>query len=199
MRVLDYCAGGGGKTLALAAAGAEVVAHDIDPRRMRDLPARAARAGRAAPGRWTAGGGPPVPGHSTWSLPMRPVPARGAWRRAPEGKWRLTRLRLDELLALQAESSTKSRLSGPVGRLAYATCSLLDAENGARCAVSRRHPGWRCDSCNAGSPRSTAATASLSQQCRTLDAIAPDWSNNLTLRQRADRLRGAGRGRLRGR
>ena len=47
MRVLDYCAGGGGKALALAAAcpEAEIHAHDADPARLRDLPVRAARAG----------------------------------------------------------------------------------------------------------------------------------------------------------
>ena len=45
MRVLDYCAGGGGKALAMAAHfGVEVFAHDVSPDRMRDLPARAARA-----------------------------------------------------------------------------------------------------------------------------------------------------------
>ncbi|MDP5322775.1 MAG: RsmB/NOP family class I SAM-dependent RNA methyltransferase, partial [Paracoccaceae bacterium] len=46
MRVLDYCAGGGGKSLALAARGAAAVfAHDANPRRMIDLIARAKRAG----------------------------------------------------------------------------------------------------------------------------------------------------------
>ncbi len=45
-RVLDYCCGGGGKALAMAArAKIKLVAHDADPRRMRDVPARAARAG----------------------------------------------------------------------------------------------------------------------------------------------------------
>ena len=52
-RVLDYCAGGGGKALALAAAmggEGEVIAHDVDPARMQDIPPRAARAGaRIAP------------------------------------------------------------------------------------------------------------------------------------------------------
>ena len=44
-RVLDYCAGGGGKSLAMAAQGADVTAHDIDPKRMVDLTPRATRAG----------------------------------------------------------------------------------------------------------------------------------------------------------
>ena len=45
-RILDLCAGGGGKALALAARGpGQVFAHDADPARMRDLPARTARAG----------------------------------------------------------------------------------------------------------------------------------------------------------
>ncbi len=46
MRVLDYCAGGGGKTLAMAAkVNGTIVAHDADTRRMKDLPSRAERAG----------------------------------------------------------------------------------------------------------------------------------------------------------
>jgi hypothetical protein len=50
MRVLDYCAGGGGKTLALAALmenRGQLLAWDVNPRRMSDLPERAGRAGAA--------------------------------------------------------------------------------------------------------------------------------------------------------
>ncbi len=103
LSVLDYCAGGGGKTLALAArARLRLTAHDGRSARMRDLPARAARAGAhvrlLAPAR--SGG----PGPSIWSWPMmRPVSARAAGGARPKGKWALTPARLAELTALQAQ------------------------------------------------------------------------------------------------
>ena len=145
MRVLDYCAGGGGKTLALAALGANVVAHDVDPRRMRDLPARAKRAGVRAQILTTEA----VAGAAPFDLVFADAPCSGsgAWRRSPEGKWRLTPERLDELLALQANILDEiAEYVAPGGRLAYATCSLLEAENAAQVAgFLDRHPGWRRD------------------------------------------------------
>lgn len=145
MRVLDYCAGGGGKTLALAAEGAAVTAHDVDPGRMRDLPARAQRAGvrpDVLPTEALAGG-------ETWDMVFADAPCSGsgAWRRAPEGKWRLTPERLDELVALQARILDEiTGLVAPGGRLAYATCSLLEAENGAQvCRFLERNPTWHLD------------------------------------------------------
>ena len=145
MRVLDYCAGGGGKTLALAAEGAEVAAHDVDPKRMRDLPARAARAGVTA--RILAPGDVAGAGPFDLIFADAPCSGSGAWRRAPEGKWRLTRARLDALVAVQAQILDEiAVLAGPGGRIAYATCSLLEAENGGQIrAFLDRHPGWRCD------------------------------------------------------
>lgn len=142
-RVLDYCAGGGGKALALAAAGAQVTAHDVDPGRMADLPARAARAGatvnilsRAA--RQSAG---------PFDLIFADAPCSGsgAWRRAPEGKWRLTPDRLDELCAIQAGILDEiAGMAGAGTAIGYATCSLLEAENHDQIAgFLTRHPGWR--------------------------------------------------------
>lgn len=140
--VLDYCAGGGGKALALAAEGFAVTAHDADPRRMRDLPARAARAGVAidilsgAPaGRWPA------------VFADVPCSGSGSWRRAPEAKWAFTPDRLAELTATQdAILARCAALTAAGGVLGYATCSLLEVENEARVrAFLATHKGWRIE------------------------------------------------------
>ena len=145
MRVLDYCAGGGGKALAIAAREkVEVIAHDIDPARMRDLPVRAARAGTKieilTPEALAREGVQPC----DLVLVDAPCSGSGTWRRTPEAKWRLTPARLAELQAIQAEvldQAAKRVRSG--GHLAYMTCSLIAAENGAQVdAFLARHPGW---------------------------------------------------------
>ncbi len=126
-RVLDYCAGGGGKALALAASGARVTAHDADPRRMADLPERARRAGARIEVAERLG-------RERFDLVLvdAPCSGSGAWRRQPEAKWRLDEARLAALTALQGEVlRAAARHVAAGGTLAYATCSLLDAENGA--------------------------------------------------------------------
>jgi 16S rRNA (cytosine967-C5)-methyltransferase len=130
--VLDFCAGGGGKTLALAAAmGGEgrLFAHDVDPRRMRDLPGRAARAG-ARVGLPDAAGLAALEGRCDLVFVDAPCSGSGSWRRDPAGKWRLDAGALDGLAAAQAGIVAKAaRFVRPGGRLAYATCSVLDVEN----------------------------------------------------------------------
>ncbi|WBU54728.1 RsmB/NOP family class I SAM-dependent RNA methyltransferase [Paracoccus sp. SCSIO 75233] len=125
--VLDYCAGGGGKSLALAAReDVQITAHDADPGRMADLPERARRAGvrvdLARPGQ---------PG-SGYDLVVADVPCSGSgtWRRSPDAKWRLDRAGLDALIATQAGILAEvAPVVRPGGHLAYMTCSLLEAEN----------------------------------------------------------------------
>ena len=142
MRVLDYCAGGGGKSLALAARGAEVTAHDIEPRRMSDIPARAARAGV----RVATASTDRVAAQAPFDLVVADAPCSGsgAWRRSPQGKWDLTPERLDELCAIQAGILDEiAGLAGPRGQIAYATCSMIDTENAAQIdGFLARHPGW---------------------------------------------------------
>lgn len=143
MKLLDYCAGGGGKSLALGArAELRLFAHDAAPQRMKDLPARARRAGL----RVTLLETDEVAGQGPYDLVFCDVPCSGsgAWRRAPEGKWRLTRERLDELTAIQARILDETApLVAPGGTLAYATCSLFEAENGAQAeGFLARNPGW---------------------------------------------------------
>lgn len=128
-RVLDYCAGGGGKALALAdRGGVRVFAHDANPDRMRDIPTRAARAGVEIDCLTTI----ELSSREGFDLVLcdAPCSGSGAWRRAVEGKWALTPARLDELCALQAEIlDDAAQLVAPGGVLAYATCSLFEVEN----------------------------------------------------------------------
>lgn len=143
-RVLDLCAGGGGKALALAAAGADVTAHDADPGRMRDLPERARRAGVAI----ARLDGDAVLSDAPWDLVLADAPCSGsgAWRRQPEARWRLTGDGLAALMRVQSEILDRAAaLVAPGGRLAYATCSLLDGENGDQVSgfLGRAGGGWR--------------------------------------------------------
>jgi 16S rRNA (cytosine967-C5)-methyltransferase len=143
MKVLDYCAGGGGKSLAMGArADLKLAAYDIDPGRMKDLPDRAARAGLSVKCLSTG----EVAQAAPYDLVLcdAPCSGSGSWRRAPEGKWRLTRERLDEIRAIQSSILDKvTSLVAPDGMLAYATCSMLDEENHTQ--VERflaRSPEW---------------------------------------------------------
>jgi 16S rRNA (cytosine967-C5)-methyltransferase len=141
-RILDYCAGGGGKALALAALGARVTAHDGNPARMADLPARAARAGARIATAATGALAALAPFDGV--LVDAPCSGSGTWRRAPAAKWTLTPAELHRLTALQDSIlDAAAALVGPGGWLAHATCSVLAAENAERVAAFRdRHPGW---------------------------------------------------------
>ena len=154
MRVLDLCAGGGGKTLAMAGAvpGLKIWAHDASPGRMRDLSARAARAGVAV----TVTDTPERDGPFDLVLADAPCSGSGSWRRDPQGKWALTPDRLTEIMAIQTSILDRMpSLVAPQGFLAYATCSLLKAENGDQIdAFVTRNPGWVCRAQKAWTPLS---------------------------------------------
>jgi len=128
-RVLDYCAGGGGKTLALAARNDGAwFAHDASMRRMADLPGRAARAGVAVR-RCETGD---VPGLAPFDAVVCDVPCSGSgtWRRGPQAKWTLTPERLAELVRTQIEILARAAdLVARDGLLIYCTCSILTEEN----------------------------------------------------------------------
>jgi 16S rRNA (cytosine967-C5)-methyltransferase len=130
--VLDFCAGGGGKALALAAqmrGEGRVIAWDSAPARLKDLPARAARAGARIEiaGRAELAS---LRGACDLVFVDAPCSGSGSWRRDPGGKWRLTPHGLAGLRATQAEIlADAAAFVAPGGRLAYATCSLLAEEN----------------------------------------------------------------------
>ncbi|WP_037315592.1 RsmB/NOP family class I SAM-dependent RNA methyltransferase [Ruegeria halocynthiae] len=143
MRVLDYCAGGGGKSLALAAQqGVKVFAHDVNAGRMRDLPERVARAGADV----TILSPDDIAQHAPFDVVLADAPCSGSgsWRRAPAGKWALNEQRLHELSQIQRQILEDiSPLVCPGGTLAYATCSMLDDENGAVTdSFVQSNPGW---------------------------------------------------------
>jgi len=137
-RVLDYCAGGGGKALALAAlTGAPVAVHDKDSGRMADIPARAARAGARCE-TWS--------GRGQFDLVFVDAPCSGSgtWRRSPDAKWRLTPEALRDLCETQADVLQKASAHvAPGGQLAYATCSVFAAENAQQVRrFLERNPDW---------------------------------------------------------
>ena len=135
MRVLDYCAGGGGKTLALAATMQNqglLLAHDANPARMKDLPERASRAGADMVIVETPELERQKP-QCDVVLVDAPCSGSGAWRRNPNGKWILTPERLLELTRLQSEILDEAAgYVAPGGRLVYATCSIFISENADR-------------------------------------------------------------------
>jgi 16S rRNA (cytosine967-C5)-methyltransferase len=147
MVVLDYCAGGGGKTLALAAAmqgRGELYAYDINAARMNDIPERADRAGAritVLDGRAMAR----LTGACDLVLVDAPCSGTGSWRRNPDVKWRLAPKDIEVLHLSQAAILDRAlRFVRPGGRLVYATCSLLASENEAQvAALLRGQPGLR--------------------------------------------------------
>ncbi len=139
MRVVDFCAGGGGKTLCLAAEmrnRGQILAVDVDGKRLSQMRTRLKRAGVTCVETRVltkeAGIETVVPaGGFNRVLVDVPCSGSGTWRRQPEQRWRLTPERLQDLVTSQGEILRQaSLLVAPGGRLVYATCSLLPAENG---------------------------------------------------------------------
>jgi 16S rRNA (cytosine967-C5)-methyltransferase len=141
MRVVDFCAGAGGKTLALAAGMAnrgKLVACDVSARRLERAARRLRRAGvtnverRALASerdKWVkrhAGGFDRV-------FVDVPCLGTGTWRRNPDAKWRSRPEDLAQLVERQQQIlHSAARLVRPGGRLVYATCSLLREEDEAQ-------------------------------------------------------------------
>ncbi len=141
MRVVDFCAGAGGKTLAMAAAMANkgrVLALDVLDKRLARAAERFRRAGafnietRAL----TGTDDPWIKRHKAGFdrvLVDAPCGGSGTWRRNPDARWRSLGPGLAELVPLQQTIlRSAARLVKPGGRLIYATCSLLDEENQAQ-------------------------------------------------------------------
>ena len=151
MRILDLCAGAGGKALALAAAapGAGIIASDTNRARLSQLAPRATRAGAMIDTRLIDGGREAaqladLDGKCDVVLIDAPCSGSGTWRRNPEGRWRLTPERLDRLVKLQARLlDIAVPLVKPDGALVYATCSIMAREGAGQAdAFLGRHSSW---------------------------------------------------------
>lgn len=150
-QVLDLCAGAGGKTLELAALmdnKGQLYAHDTDVRRLKPIHERLQRAHvRNAQVRAPKGKADvlkDLQGRMDLVLVDAPCTGTGTWRRNPDAKWRMRPGALKERMAAQASIlADAARFVRPGGRLAYVTCSLLNAENGAQIrAFLDRHPDF---------------------------------------------------------
>ena len=149
-QVLDLCAGGGGKTLALAAMmgnSGQLYAYDSDARRLTDTVRRSQRAGVRNLQVRT-----PLRNDALVGLEAKmdvvfvdaPCTGSGTWRRHPDAKWRLRPAQLERRQIEQDEVlASASAYVKPGGRLVYVTCSLLMEENEDRIAAFiEAHPDF---------------------------------------------------------
>jgi 16S rRNA (cytosine967-C5)-methyltransferase len=150
-RVADVCAGGGGKTLHLAALmknRGEIFAFDVVPQRLENLRQRSRRCGihnvrvqLLQPDE--------VPAHLLGQMDAilidAPCSGTGVFRRNPDAKWKITPGMVQEMAAKQKQIINQyARLLKPGGRLVYATCSLLAEENEKMVqAFLAEHPEFR--------------------------------------------------------
>lgn len=137
MQIADVCAGGGGKTLALAALmqnKGQIFAHDIDGRRLAPLKERLDRAGVRnvqirAPMR-TKDALADLKERMDVVFVDAPCTGSGTWRRNPDSKWRLRPNALARRLEEQQRAlALAAPLVRPGGRVVYVTCSVLPEEN----------------------------------------------------------------------
>ena len=135
-QVLDYCAGGGGKTIAMAAMmqnKGQIYSHDVDGRRLSALIPRMERGGvRNVQLRHPKENASleDLTGHMDLVMIDAPCTGVGTWRRKPDSKWRVSETALAKRLEDQAMIlRTACNYVKPGGRLVYVTCSFLMEEN----------------------------------------------------------------------
>ena len=133
-RILDLCAGAGGKTLALAAVLAnkgQVIATDGDRARLAPIFERVKRAGaHNVEVREARAPLDDLAGRMDGVLIDAPCSGSGTWRRRPDAKWRMTERALGNRVGEQAALLGDAvRYVKPGGRLVYVTCSILPEEN----------------------------------------------------------------------
>jgi len=157
-QVLDLCAGGGGKTLALAAEmenRGQIYATDTDGRRLMPIYARLERANARNVQVRAPRGSADILGdlHERCDLVLidAPCTGTGTWRRNPDAKWRIRPGALQERIKAQDELLTRAAdFVKPGGGIAYVTCSVLRDENEDRVsAFLQTHPQFALQSAEA--------------------------------------------------
>ncbi len=137
-KVIDFCAGAGGKTLAISAKmqnKGRVLAWDVNEARLSQIKKRLARAGtdNVLTHVITSETDPFLKRHldsADWVLLDVPCSGSGTWRRNPDLKWRFNFKDLEEVKTIQRNIlASACRLVKPQGKLVYSTCSLFQDEN----------------------------------------------------------------------
>ena len=153
LQVLDLCAGGGGKSLAMATVmqnTGQIYAYDGDRLRLKPIYERLKRAGarnvqvlRARDKVALAALGP----RFDVVLVDAPCTGTGVWRRRPEAKWRLREQSIDVRKSDQREVLALAQpMVKPGGILVYVTCSILPAENGDQVqSFIAENPDFSCE------------------------------------------------------
>lgn len=164
MRVLDLCAGAGGKTLQLAALmenRGEIIALDVVGRKLTELERRAQRA-RVSIIRKELWGPNTLRSLTAWAdrvLIDAPCSGLGTLRRQPDLKWRLTSAALEKARRTQkAMLEQYPELMRAGGAFVYATCSILPTENGGQIEdLIGREPHWAVGESLTVSPAGTTS------------------------------------------
>jgi 16S rRNA (cytosine967-C5)-methyltransferase len=164
-RVVDFCAGAGGKTMAIAAQMSNkghIIACDVSDSRLKRSAERFRRAGlhnietrllSSERDRWVKR----HKGAFDRVLVDAPCSGTGTWRRNPDARWRVLGAGLESLLPLQGSIlASAARLVKPGGRLVYATCSMLHEENEEQIAsFLAAHPDFRAVTLREAAPQLT--------------------------------------------
>lgn len=144
-KVLDYCAGSGGKTLAFAhklQGKGQIFLHDVRERALIEAKKRMKRAGienyQIVDSKTVKK--PRFANSMDWILLDVPCSGTGTLRRNPDMKWRITPAAIQELVVKQREIVEKAlKLLAPGGKIVYATCSILPEENQEQIDYFEKH------------------------------------------------------------
>lgn len=143
-KVIDYCAGAGGKSLAIASllnGKGKIEAHDIDWHRLEQIKPRLERLNikNVIPVRELSG-----KDYDRFIIDA-PCSGTGTWRRSPDAKFRLTPEKLNELTKIQSQLLEFALENTKVGgRIVYITCSILpDEDENIVSAFAQRHKNVR--------------------------------------------------------